>query len=92
MEDKSKQVQEKVLSLVPSGHEPVTVKVDLIFLEKNPFYKIELYSRADKIDFMPKWVNIHVSWEFNVFRFMNCFLSPVEVESLLSCIRIEPIK
>lgn len=84
MEDKSKQVHKKILSLIPPGHEPATVKVDLIFLDNNPFYKIELYSRADRIDFMPKWVKIHVSWEFNVFRFMNCFLNPVEAESLLS--------
>lgn len=91
MEDKSKNIQEKVLSLVPEGHEPVTLKVDVIYLDKKPYYKIELYSRANKIEFMPKWIEIHSTWEFKYFKFFNFFLSPIEAESLLTCIKIQPL-
>lgn len=83
MENKSKLIQEKVLSLIPARHEPVTVKVDLIYLDKNPYYKIDLYSRAHTIEFLPKWVIIYPSWEFNHFKFDNCFLNPTEAERLL---------
>lgn len=79
VEDKSEQIQKKALSLVPIGHEPVNIKVELIYIDKSPYYKIKFFSKADQIKFMPKWINISKG-----------LLTPEEAESLLTCIKIEP--
>lgn len=84
MTDRSEEIELKIKQLVPLDHELVGIHVVLTSLNGDLYYKVEFFTKALQIKFMPEWIKVMTSWEHETFKFEYCFLSPKEVKMLLS--------